>query len=395
MRLIHCLLLIVLLCVTAAGTLLILGLQPGDIPGYEELTQMMQPEAATEAPTEAPTEEATEAPTEEATEAPTEEPTEAPTEAPTEPQPQSFVLTFVGDCTLGCNYKSVNYGSAFPNTVGDDYGYPFRNVLEYFTGDDCSFANLEGVLGDKGARVNKKYNFRGDGAYTQILTQNSVDVVTLANNHSMDYGKEGYEETVRLLDEAKMHYVEDLTCLLYTTERGLRIALYAADMSQGQDRADQILKEIREIKEAGYAELIVCAFHWGRENTFRPTEAQQELARAAIDAGANIIWGHHPHVLQPIEEYNGGIIYYSLGNFAFGGNSSPKDLNTALLQQEVIREPDGTIRLGELTIVPCGVNSEGSTNNFQPTPYEPGSADYEKVLSKLDGSYKGGNLPIG
>ena len=315
--------------------------------------------------------------------------------AETEPGQIRYTLTFAGDCTLASDPGNYASPHGFIETIGTDYGYPFRNVLEYFTEDDCSFANLEGVLGDKGTRVTKKYNFRGDGAYTQILTQNSVDVVTLANNHSMDYGKEGYEETKRLLDEAKMHYVEDLTCLLKTTERGLEIALYAVDMSQGQDRAEQIVKDIRELKEAGYAELIVCAFHWGRENTFRPTEAQQELARAAIDAGANIIWGHHPHVLQPIEEYNGGIIYYSLGNFAFGGNSSPKDLNTALLQQEVIREADGTIRLGELTIVPCGVNSEGSTNNFQPTPYEPGSANYEKVLSKLDGSYKGGNLPIG
>ena len=141
--------------------------------------------------------------------------------------------------------------------------------------------------------------------------------------------------------------------------------------------------------------MIVCAFHWGRENTFRPTEAQQELARAAIDAGANIIWGHHPHVLQPIEEYNGGIIYYSLGNFAFGGNNSPKDYNTALVQQEVIRDVDGTIKLGELTIVPCSVSSVANPNNFQPTPYEVGSKEYEKTMSKLDGTYTGGSLPIG
>ena len=357
-------------------------------------------EKPTEA-TAAPTEPATEAPTEEMTapptEAPTDAPTEPPTEAPTEPpQPESFVLTFVGDCTFGCNKGRENAESAFPKTVGDDYGYPFRNVLAYFTEDDCSFANLEGVLGDQGKPLSgKKYTFRGTGDYTKILTENSVDAVTLANNHSGDYGTEGYEETKRLLDEAKVHYVEDMTCLLMGTERGLTIALYAAEQSQGKNDQERIIADIREIKEAGYADLIVCAFHWGRENKFRNNEVQQQLGHAAIDAGADIIWGHHPHVLQPIEEYNGGIIFYSLGNFAFGGNSAPKDLDTALVQQEVIREVDGSIRLGQLTIVPCSVNSAGSSNNYQPTPYQVGSDKYNRVLSKLDGSYQGKDLTIG
>ena len=110
---------------------------------------------------------------------------------------------------------------------------------------------------------------------------------------------------------------------------------------------------------------------------------------------ADIVYGTHPHTLQPIEEYNGGIIYYSLGNFAFGGNNSPKDYNTALVQQEVIRDMDGTIKLGELTRVPCSISSVSNLNNFQPTPYEAGSKDYEKTMSKLDGTYTGSRLPIG
>lgn len=305
-----------------------------------------------------------------------------------------FVLTFVGDCTFGCNARMVNMKSAFPLTVGEDYGYPFRNVLSYFQNDDYSLINLEGVLGDQGSAKSKKYVFRGSGEYTKIMTQNGIEGVNLANNHSGDYGDEGYAETKRLLEEAGIAYVEHLNSTMITTDSGLKIGLFAADSSLNPVDNDQILEGIAQLKADG-AELIICAFHWGVENTFRSNARQQELGHAAIDAGANIVWGHHPHVLQPIESYNGGVIYYSLGNFAFGGNSAPKDLDTALLQQEVIRDVDGSIRLGELTIVPCSVSSVGSYNNFQPTPYEPDSKQYERVLSKLDASYKGGSLPIG
>lgn len=226
------------------------------------------------------------------------------------------------------------------------------------------------------------------------MTQNGIEGVNLANNHSGDYGDEGYAETKRLLEEAGIAYVEHLNSTMITTDSGLKIGLFAADSSLNPVDNDQILEGIAQLKADG-AELIICAFHWGVENTFRSNARQQELGHAAIDAGANIVWGHHPYVLQPIESYNGGVIYYSLGNFAFGGNSAPKDLDTALLQQEVIRDVDGSIRLGELTIVPCSVSSVGSYNNFQPTPYEPDSKQYERVLSKLDASYKGGSLPIG
>jgi poly-gamma-glutamate synthesis protein (capsule biosynthesis protein) len=217
----------------------------------------------------------------------------------------------------------------------------------------------------------------------------------MANNHTMDYGQEGYAETKRILDEAEIPFAEHMGSVTVTTESGLTIGLYAADFTRVNVDKEKVLADIREIKEAGTADLIVCAFHWGKENNFRQTETQRTIGQAAIDAGASIVWGHHPHVLQPIEEYNGGIIYYSLGNFVFGGNNSPKDRDTALVQQEVIRDPDGTVRLGKLTVIPCSVSSVEGRNNFQPTPYQVGSADYKEVMSKLDGTYKGSNLPIG
>ena len=249
-------------------------------------------------------------------------------------------------------------------------------------------------MGDKGYPVDKKWTFRGPAEYTQVMTGSSVEFVTIANNHSYDFGKEGYEQTREILEEAGIVYTESYKSVTVTTGRGLTIAIYAVDASLSAMDKEQMVTDITQLKESG-VEVIIAAFHWGYENNFRSNPAQQELGKAAIDAGANIVWGHHPHVLQPIEEYNGGIIYYSLGNFAFGGNSVPKDHDTAVLQQEIIREPDGSIHLGKLTIIPCSVSSIKERNNFQPTPYEEGSEEYKRVLSKLDGTYGGPNLAIG
>ena len=383
MNIFHYLVLAVILAATVFGAMVITGRV--EIPEQIRKEPEMQTEPAAEEPTVAPTE----APTE----APTVAPTEAPTEPPTEPGPQSFTLTFVGDCTLGCNAKMVNIATAFPLTVGDDYDYPMANVKDYFLNDDFSFANLEGTLGGKGMAQNKKYVFTGKAEYTEIFTRNGVEIVTLANNHSFDFGQEGFDETKAVLENAGIPYAEHMGTVKVTTDSGLTIGLYAVDFTRGTPKEEEVETAIRELKDSG-AEVIVCAFHWGMENTFQAIPTQKEYGKLAIDAGANIVWGHHPHVLQPMETYNGGLIMYSLGNFVFGGNSAPKDYDTAIVQQEVIRDVDGSITLGEYTIIPCSVSSS-RPNNYQPTPYEEGSKEYNRAISKLDASYKGGNLPIG
>ena len=340
--------------------------------------------------TEAPTPEApTEAPTE-ATEPSVPETTVPETTAPTE---ERFTLTFVGDCTLGTQPKNFNSGLAFIKTVGEDYRYNFANVINYFENDDFTMLNLEGVLVNDGKAANKKYTFRGPTTYVNILTQNSVEAVSLSNNHSKDFLEEGYLSTTTTLTDAGVPYVEQDKTLIVTTERGLTIGIYAVNIDNLKQ--DEIVAAISELDANPEIDLVVLCAHWGQENTFKANATQKTLGHAAIDAGADIVYGTHPHTLQPIEEYNGGIIYYSLGNFAFGGNNSPKDYNTALVQQEVIRDVDGTISLGKLTVVPCSISSVTNLNNFQPTPYEEGTADYEKAMSKLNGTYTGGSLPIG
>ena len=324
--------------------------------------------------------------------APTEAVTPTPSPTPTPvPTPQSFTLTFAGDCTFGGSEQSYSVGVSFINTVQDNYTYPFENVIEYFENDDFSMVNLEGVLADNRSSVVKKHVFRGPTHLVNILTENSVEAVTIANNHTMDHGQAGYDSTTATLTEAGVIYAEQDSSFVYTTDSGLTLGVYAVSLSNLN--VDQITAAISALDADPNIDIVVLAAHWGFENTFRPGDQQKIIGHAAIDAGADIVFGTHPHVLQPIEEYNGGIIYYSLGNFSFGGNGSPKDYDTAFVQQEVIREVDGTVHLGELTVIPCSISTNPRQNDFRPTPYAADTKEYARIMSKLDGTYTGGNLP--
>ena len=386
-------LLLVLLSVLLAAELTFIGvmhvternaaLQAPDTDPYVSGTLPTEAIEVTEAPTEA----TTEAPTEPPTEAPTEEATE-PTE--TEPEEQRYTLTFVGDCTLGSSPSGFSSSLHFIQTIGDDYDFPFRLVADYFKNDDFTMINLESVLADSGSGADKTFVFRGPTAYTNILTGSSVEAVTLANNHTMDFGKAGYTSTKEALEGAGVAYVEQDKTLLYTTESGLVIGVYAAcfNINEADMRAD-----IRKLREQG-AEIVIAALHWGQEGKYRPNSSQEKFAHLAIDAGADIVYGHHPHVLQKIEQYKDGIIFYSLGNFSFGGNTAPRDRDSAIVRQEILRDENGKAVLGELTIIPVSISSIPTYNNYQPIPYEEGTKEYDRVMSKLDGTFDGPDLVV-
>ena len=319
------------------------------------------------------------------------EKTEPVPEEPSEPGPTSIVMTFAGDCTLGSHTAHTRAGYGFLMTVGEDYTYPFAYVKEWFESDDLTLVNLEGTLTDKGGPSGQKYSFRGPEAYVNILTENSIEAVSFSNNHAYDYGQTGYDATKAVLEENGVSYVEQNSSSVITLENGITVGLYATVYNSIDEKA--MVEGIAALKEQG-VDIIIYAPHWGTEHSFRPTADQVRLGQAAIDAGANIVYGCHPHVLQPIEEYGDGVIYYSLGNFCFGGNIYPSDYDSAIIQQEILLNTDGTVAMGQRTIVPCSISSMEKRNNYQPIPYEAGTEEYDRVLSKLDGTYKGANLPI-
>ena len=327
------------------------------------------------------------------TTAPPTEPTTEPTQPTTVPTgPGTFTLSFAGDCTLGDNYCDDDVWGTYKKVVGDNYEYPLSNVKHIFENDDFTLVNLEVALTDSDPTeeemeelINHRFRFRGPKEYTQILTSGGVEFASCANNHSRDYGQAGLLDTWDALDEAGLYYASFGKTCIATTESGLKIGIMAIFFEFLPASVEMICKNLR----AQGAEIIIMSIHWGDEGTYLPIEHQVELGHWAIDAGVDIVYGHHSHTLMPIETYNGGIIYYSLANFTFGGNRNPVDKDTAIIQQQIIRDEEGNISLGETTVIPCRVSTKDSWNDFCPTPYEPGTHEYERAMAKIEGSWDG------
>ncbi|MBQ1281977.1 MAG: CapA family protein [Oscillospiraceae bacterium] len=304
---------------------------------------------------------------------------------------EKHLLTFAGDCTLASDAMSYGAPGTFVGIVGDNYAYPLASVQEYFGNDDCTFINLECSFTEMTNTIGTLFAFRGPPEYTNILTQGSVEFASFSNNHIYDYGEYGYNDTKEVLDAAGIPYVETNSSKVFTTESGLTVGVYATYFAR-IDELDMVA-EIQALRDSG-VDLVIASMHWGVEGTYRPTYDQEYYGHLAIDSGADIVYGHHPHVLQRIEEYGDGIIYYSLGNFSFGGNTNPRDMDTAIIQQEIIRGIDGEIRLGEMTLIPCSVSSVITHNDYQPTPLTEDNDAYARALSKLDGTFEGADLVV-
>lgn len=291
-----------------------------------------------------------------------------------------ITISAAGDCTLG---SDIYFGTANSfDTVWSMYGdsYFFQNVKSIFEEDDLTFVNFEGTLTTSDQRENKQYAFKGAPGYTNILKEGSVEAVTLANNHSSDYGAQSLADTKQYLTEAGIDYCIGDEIILKEV-KGVKVALigiYVLDT--GLEKSSQVESTIASAKAQG-ADLIVVGFHWGSERSNYPDEIQKTLAHLAIDQGADLVVGHHPHVLQGIEQYQGKYIVYSLGNFCFGGNSTPSDMDTMIFQQTFTVTREEGAAGGEPTIIPCSVSSEAWWNNYQPTPVE--GTEAERILGRI------------
>lgn len=294
---------------------------------------------------------------------------------------KTITVSTLGDCTLGtdANFSTANSFNAYDEANGHDYF--FKNVKSILEEDDVTFANLEGTFTTSNDRQDKQYAFKGDPDYTEILTDGSVEVVTLANNHSGDYGEQGLADTETALEEAGIDYCIGDTITVKEVN-GVKIAFIGIFVNYGtNDSENQLRSDIENAKKQG-AELIITAFHWGSEKATQPDETQQSLAHIAIDCGADLVVGHHPHVLQGIEKYNGKYIAYSLGNFCFGGNSNPSDMDTMIFRQTFTISGDGAAEDDDVTVIPCSISSDQGYNNYQPTPAEGEAA--ASIIARLN-----------
>lgn len=190
----------------------------------------------------------------------------------------------------------------------------------------------------------------------------------MANNHSHDYGEQGYEDTLQSLRDAGItSFGYDETAVIEV--KGIKIGLVGIyELYDHLERTQQLKDNIAKVKEEG-AQIIIVEFHWGNERETSPDSNQITLGHLAIDEGATVVIGHHSHVIQPIEKYNGRYIAYSMANFCFGGNSAPSDMDTFIFQQTFTVDENGQVAQDDnYEIIPCSVSSEDYYNNYQPTP---------------------------
>ena len=295
----------------------------------------------------------------------------------------SLTLSVVGDCTLGTD-ETFDYDTSL-NAYYENYGadYFLQNVKNIFSADDLTIANFEGTLTDSDEREDKTFAFKAPASYASILTGGSVEAVNTANNHSHDYGEQSFDDTLAALDDAGIvHFGYDETAVMDV--KGIKVGLVGIyELYDHLEREQQLKDNIAKVKADG-AQLIVAIFHWGNETETVPDSNQTTLGRIAIDEGADLVCGHHPHVLQGIETYKGRNIVYSLGNFCFGGNSSPSDMDTMIYQQTFTIDADGVKKDNVTNIIPCSISSAAydGYNNYQPTPAEGDEAT--RILGKIN-----------
>ena len=297
--------------------------------------------------------------------------------------PVFLTLSVVGDCTLGTD-ETFDYDTSL-NAYYENYGadYFLQNVKDIFSADDLTIANFEGTLTDSDEREDKTFAFKAPASYASILTGGSVEAVNTANNHSHDYGEQSFDDTLAALDDAGIvHFGYDETAVMDV--KGIKVGLVGIyELYDHLEREQQLKDNIAKVKADG-AQLIVVIFHWGNETETVPDSNQTTLGRIAIDEGADLVCGHHPHVLQGIETYKGRNIVYSLGNFCFGGNSSPSDMDTMIYQQTFTIDADGVKKDNVTNIIPCSISSAAydGYNNYQPTPAEGDEAT--RILGKIN-----------
>lgn len=302
---------------------------------------------------------------------------------------EEIVISAVGDCTLGRDSK-FDYLYTFDYVFEKqkkNYDYFLSKVKDELKKDNLTVANLEGPLTNNGKRADKEYAFKGSPSYTKILKSGSIEVVNLVNNHTYDYGWSGYEDTKSCLRREGIGYF-DYENKYITKIKGIPVGFVGYNEQRYNCLGPelkvfkrQVTNDLKELKDK--CDLIIVSFHWGKEGAYYPTAIQRDLAHLAVDNGANLVLGHHPHVIQGIESYKGVNIVYSLGNFSFGGNRNPPDKDTIIFRQVFSFDSGGRlIRDSKIRVIPCSISSSSKINNYQPIILK--GKDQKRVLARIE-----------
>lgn len=303
-----------------------------------------------------------------------------------------ITISFTGDCTFGY-FNETDKANMFPAVYRNSGSvtYPFDLTKNVFGADDITMINLECALTESTEHKDKQFFFRGEPSYVKILKNSSVEAVTVENNHSFDYLKNGFNDTLKFLKSSGIRYTS-LTSPAALKKGDYRVVMLSLSLVSTTYRPEfkkRIEKYITQYKDE--STVVIVNVHWGTEGADTPDDWQIQAAHSMIDAGADLIVGHHPHRLQGIEQYKGKYIAYSLGNFSFGGNSAVSYPHTIILRASFSHTDDGMM-LDRISAVPCNITSTGTkVNNFQPTVLYGGSgSDTIAELLSLSANLEGG-----
>ena len=290
-----------------------------------------------------------------------------PQDSPTTSEPEAVVeqgaaddevtLSFVGDILLAASVEKLMREHG--------WDYPYADALSYLSDADLTAGNLENPITRRGTPAeDKQYVFKGAPESLPALRDAGFDIVGLANNHTLDMGVVGLMDTMEHLDAAGIPHVgagnDDVEAFApvileargvkvayLSLSRVLPVAAWKADSDrEGVAETYDPARAVRAIKAASeQADLVIVMVHWGKERVDRPLDYQRQLARDYVDAGADLVIGSHPHVLQGFEQYNGKWIAYSLGNFIFNMTATPATADTGVLDARCTRSGDCKLKL--------------------------------------------------
>lgn len=285
-----------------------------------------------------------------------------------------ITISAIGDVTIGRNQR-FSGSSIFEKELkkqNNDISFVFRNIKSILEADDLTIANFEGTLADEYSVPNDKagneYLFIAPRSYIQSLVSGSIEAVALENNHVYDFGEEGYTSTANTLENAGITWSNATKTGSYETQ-GIKIAMLSYQTFNGKYPAlfERVPIDIANVKLNH--DIVIVSYHWGEELDYQPNENQVKLGKLTIDSGADLVLGHHSHRMNPIEEYNGKYIVYSLGNISFAGNNKPDDMFTFIFQIR-FKQKDGLISSNGFRIIPCRISSRTDYNDFTPTPLD-------------------------
>lgn len=296
-----------------------------------------------------------------------------------------ILISLAGDCTIAADERRHSMADSFIGVMeaqGNDYSYPLANAQPYFANDDFTLVNLECVLTDQTYLRNTDLylNFRGPASYVNILTEGSVEGVSMSNNHALDYGPDGLKDCQANLTQAGIQWAYNNN--YFTFERkGVKFAVFSFRRYYMEVYYQWLEEAISRVKQEENVDFVIVCLHHGEEYEVKHNAHDQtRFAHHAIDYGADLVVGTHPHVLQGVEVYKNRLILYSLGNFSFGGNNRPYEASipTAVMQVN-LRFQENALESTQLTIYPFHATGTQPYSNYQPVPVS--GAEAEEVMA--------------